>query len=73
MKIGRYDYEELKEKALSEDATQKDLENLYDWFEMYDVYSWDGYCYPIDGVNSLYPIYAETDEDEYEIVGYEIK
>lgn len=66
-------YEELKEKALSANATQKDLENLWNWFEMYDVYSWDGYCYPIDEVNSLYPIYAKIDEDEFERVGCEIK
>lgn len=36
-----YDYQELKEKALSTDATQEDINNLGEWFEWYDNSYWN--------------------------------
>lgn len=71
-----YDYQELKNKALSADVTQEDINNLGDWFEQYGDKYWNGEYYSVDG-SRLYPIYRRIDDDEleeqYEIVGYEIK
>ena len=74
--MNRYDYEELKEKVLSAEATQEDINNLGEWFEQYGDRYWNGEYYSVDD-NRLYPIYRRIDDDEleeqYEIVGYEIK
>ena len=71
-----YDYQELKEKALSVNATQEDIDNLGDWFERYGDRYWNGEYFTVDN-NRLYPIYKRVDDDEleeqYEIVGYEIR
>lgn len=71
-----YDYQELKEKALSTDTTQADINNLGEWFEQYGNKYWNGEYYSVDN-NRLYPIYQRIDDDEleeqYEIVGYEIR
>lgn len=71
-----YDYQELKNKALSADVTQEDINNLGDWFEQYGDKYWNGEYCSVDG-SRLYPIYRRIDDDEieeqYEIVGYEIK
>ena len=71
-----YDYQELKNKALSADATQNDINNLGEWFEQYGDKYWNGEYYRVEG-SRLYPIYRRIDDDEleeqYEIVGYEIK
>lgn len=74
--MNRYDYEELKEKVLSAEATQEDINNLGEWFEQYGDRYWNGEYYSVDD-NRLYPIYRRIDDDEleeqYEIVKYEIK
>lgn len=74
--MNRYDYEELKEKVLSAEATQEDINNLGEWFEQYGDRYWNGEYYSVDN-NRLYPMYRRIDDDEleeqYEIVGYEIK
>lgn len=74
--MGRYDYDELKNKALSAEATQEDVNALGEWFEQ-NSSDWNGEYYEIDTYNRLYPIYAEnTDEsteDSYDVVGYEIR
>lgn len=71
-----YDYEELKNKALTTDATQDDINALGEWFELYGDRYWNGEYYSVDN-NRLYPIYQRIDDDEleeqYEIVGYELK
>lgn len=71
-----YDYQELKEKALSTDSTQADINNLGEWFELYGDKYWNGEYYSVDD-NRLYPIYKRIDDDEleeqYEIIGYEIR
>lgn len=71
--MSRYDYEELRDKALSTTATQEDVNALGKWFEHYGNDYWNGEYWEIDSNNSLYPIYREVSEDEFEIVGYEIK
>ena len=74
--MNKYDYEELKEKVLSAKATQEDINNLGEWFEQYGDRYWNGEYYSVDN-NRLYPMYRRIDDDEleeqYEIVGYEIK
>lgn len=71
-----YDYQELKNKALSADVTQEDINNLGEWFEQHGDKYWNGEYYSVDN-NRLYPTYQRIDDDEleeqYEIVGYEIR
>ena len=69
----RYNFDELSAKAMSSSATADDLKALAEWFDRYDTSAWNGECYDIDGVHSLYPIYAEAEDDEYVIVDYEVR
>lgn len=68
-----YDYAELREKALSPNATQKDLEALADWLMQHDSSAWNGEYYDIDDGKRLFPIYTETEPDEWTVTGYEIR
>ena len=38
--MSRYDYEELKNKALAQNATQEDINTLGEWFEQYGGNYW---------------------------------
>ena len=67
------DYDKLVQKALSAEATQGDLEALWNWFSEYGRKYWNGECYDIDGRRGLYPVYEQADEDEFQITGYEIR
>jgi hypothetical protein len=67
-----YDYKELREKALNENATVEDRVALYEWLEQYDMRSWNGECFDIGEGLSLYPVYNITD-DEVELIDAEIK
>lgn len=75
--MSRYDYEELKNKALSTEATQEDINALGEWFEQYGYRYWNGECFVIDEDYDLYPILAkntdESVEDCYDTIGYEIR
>ena len=73
MIIGRYDYEELAEKATRYNATKEDIENLAEWFERFGDIYWNGEYYEIDKYNSLYPVYEEVAEDEWERTGWEVR
>lgn len=68
-----YDYQELKEKALSADAKQEDINNLGEWFEQYGDKYWNGEYFSIDNNIHLYRIVKEVDENEWETIGYEIR
>lgn len=68
-----YDYEELKNKALSTDATQDDINALGEWFEQYGDRYWNGEYFSVENGIRLYRIEKEVDEDEFEITGYELK
>lgn len=68
-----YDYEELKNKALAADATQDDINALGECLEQYGDRYWNGEYFSIEGGIRLYPIYHEFDEDEFEIIGYELR
>lgn len=69
----KYDYLELKAKAAAPNATKKDLENLWNWFETYGNRYWNGECYDADDF-LLYPVYEhDAENDQYEVIGYEIR
>ena len=68
-----YDYQELKEKALSADATQEDINSLGDWFEQYGDRYWNGEYFRVENGIHLYRIEEEVDEDEWEVKGYELR
>lgn len=73
MKINRYNYVELRERATAADATQNDIDSLGKWFELYGNDDWNGEYYDADGIR-LYPIIEWDDEtDTGEIVRYEIR
>ena len=71
--MNRYDYDELKNKALGVDATEEDVNKLGEWFEQYGDEFWNGEYYEVDSDNRLYPQHREVDEDEFEVCGYVIK
>lgn len=69
----QYDYKELREKAVSNNATQEDINALGEWFEQngYSHY-WNGECFDAEGYY-LYPIHKQISEEQFEIVGYELR
>lgn len=70
--ISRYDYKKLREKALSATATQEDIDNLGKWFELFGETYWNGEYYDADGAE-IWPVYKKISEDDFELVGYEIR
>lgn len=68
----RYDYRELREKALAPDATFLDKANLACWLENYEPYAWNGECYDLDGGITMRPVYEQDESGDYAIVDYEI-
>lgn len=68
---GRYDYEELRARALS--GKQEDVDALGEWFSKYGDRYWNVEYYDADDGFRLYPIYEEVDEDEFELRGYELR
>lgn len=69
-------YQELKEKAMSPEATKEDRIELFKWFEHNDNGRyWNGEEYALEDGDGLKPIWkgvGEADEDgdyeEYELV-----
>lgn len=70
--VSYYEYEELRKKALN-NGTQEDIDNLGEWFSKYGTIYWNGEYYNLDDGFKLYPVYKEKSDDEFELVGYEIK
>lgn len=67
--VGRFDFDVLRDMALSPAATQKDLDRLAEWFQKFDDQEWTGECYIVDreeGID-LYPVYIKIDEDQYDV------
>lgn len=69
-------YEELKQKALSPEATQNDINTLGEWLASYYGYSWNGVCFDVEG-QSLFPVLkpiainsSTGDIEQHETVGY---
>lgn len=71
--ITAYNYKELEAAALKTHS-KADIEALAEWFETYSDYKfWNGECHKVNDRYSLYPIYEQTDEDEFAIVGWELR
>lgn len=69
----RYDYKDLREKALASDATFEDRANLADWFDNYNPSAWNGEFYHLCDGFAMWPVYGEPDEyGDYPIVDYKI-
>lgn len=71
-----YDLVKLIEKAVTE-RTEEAIFTLAAWFEKYDKYShfWDGEGYFFNYAGrewELTPIYEEIEEDEFEIVSWDL-
>lgn len=65
-----YSYNELK-KAVDSAPTQANIDNLGEWFSQFGNAYWNGEVYDAGDI-CIKPVYKETAEDEFEIVGYEI-
>ena len=70
--FNRYDYEELR-AAVSPDATQIDINNLGEWFQTYDMNSWNGEYFDMDNGLRLYPVEEEFLPDQFRVIRYEIR
>lgn len=68
--ISEYNYEELRAAALTS-ATQEDIDALGEWFSRYGHSYWNGEYYDADGIR-VYPVYKQIDDNNYELLGYEI-
>lgn len=69
----RYDYGELREKALAPNATFEDKVDLACWFDNYDPSAWNGECYDLGEGITMRPVYgAQDDNGNYPIVDYKI-
>lgn len=69
--MNRYSYSELLE-AVEANETPDNVDALGAWFEQYGDRYWNGEYYDADGLR-LFPVYVEADEDQFEIVGYEVR
>lgn len=74
--VGRYDYSELREKAIH--GTQADVDALGEWFELYGNRYWNGECYDADdGYRLFKKLECHYDEDGEldfcETAGYEFR
>ena len=67
-----YEYEELRAAATAPGATHEQINALGEWLEQHGDRFWNGECYDADGY-LLFPIYDETEPDEYRLTGYELR
>lgn len=67
-----YSYAELRAAATAPGATQADIDALGEWFSRYGDRYWNGECYDAEGFEVV-PKYQQIGEDEFEIVGYELR
>lgn len=66
-----YGYHELK-TAVKTDATQENVNALGEWFACFGGRYWNGEFYNADDC-CIYPVYEEIGEDEFELIGYELR
>ena len=71
--MGYYDYRELRAAALASNATQADIDALGEWVHQYGQRYWNGEYFDANNGLRVYPVYRETEPDEYELTGYEIR
>lgn len=72
MSINYYSYEELRAAATAPGATQDDINALGEWFSRYGSSYWNGEFYDADGFQVVQQ-YQQIGEDEFEIIGYELR
>lgn len=70
MDLEYYRYKEIKDAAIN-NPTYENLERLANWLDRYDN-CWNGEEWNIDNEYHLKPIYKQMDEDEWEVVDYEL-
>lgn len=68
----RYDYKELREKAVKPDATKEDRLALLNWCQQYDEH-FNGEYYEIGDRLIIKPIFVEVGKDDFELVDAEIE
>lgn len=76
-----YAYKELKKKALSEAASQEDVNKLGYWFEKFGSQFWNGESFFVEKDLELKPVYKPNYPNEisensleptqYELIGFE--
>ena len=64
------DYQTLRQKAIRY-SNKTNLQNLAEWFLNYGGQYWNGEYYDADDYK-LYPIYKETEPDNFEIIGWKL-
>jgi len=69
--VSYYNYKDLRTAA--ESGNPDDLNALGEWFERFGMDYWNGECFNADNGVGLYRIYKEVAEDEFEIIGYELR
>lgn len=71
--IREYNYKELEAAALNT-RSEEDIAALAEWFETYSGYKfWNGECHKVNDRYSLYPVYDQTEDDEFIITGWELR
>lgn len=72
-RMTRYDFEELREKALRT-GSREDIEALVEWLQRYDPYAWNGESWDIGRGYSLHPLYNQipNENGDYDLLGWEI-
>lgn len=78
MTISRYDYEDLRNKAIQPNAKQEDIDALGEWFEEFGYDFWNGEHFDADDGKRLFPIHDEHYDENGEliqadIIGYEFR
>ena len=63
-----YNYKELVEKATATGATREDRLALLDWYDRYGIDYWNGYCYKMDDLLRLCPVYAYNYDEGYYVL-----
>lgn len=69
-KIRYGSYEELR-KAVADNPSEENLNALGDWFVRYGYEYWNGEVFDADGIE-LVPVYEQTGEDDFDLVGWKI-
>lgn len=68
-----YEYNELRKKAIAPSSTKEERLALYHWMENYAMTEWNGEYFDIDEGYRLYPVWAEDEEGELDIVDAEVR
>lgn len=66
-----YSYEELKKAVMANSATQTDIDTLGEWFAHFGEQFWNGFYYDA-GDFKVVPVYKELENDDCELVRYEV-